>query len=162
MAYQLAGMRFGRLTVLKKVPKPKQTLPSGSYWLCKCDCGTEKIVKGNSLTGGFTNSCGCYKREVSSAMMRGVPLPQVLDDGRSINEFHRHLREYSKTERQEKLKTEISQYIGKTIGRYTPVKVVDFYGDLYLKCIIDGKLNHVTEIDVDTYLHNGMSKWMYH
>jgi len=53
---QLEGKRFGKLVVIKDVGVNKQ----GTYmWLCKCDCGNEKIVKGASLKYGSTNSCGC-------------------------------------------------------------------------------------------------------
>lgn len=29
------------------------------HWLCKCECGTEKVVRTDSLTSGKTHSCGC-------------------------------------------------------------------------------------------------------
>ena len=29
------------------------------YWLCKCDCGNETIVRGENLTSGAVKSCGC-------------------------------------------------------------------------------------------------------
>lgn len=32
-------------------------------WRCKCLCGKEIIVKGNSLRNGNTKSCGCLKKE---------------------------------------------------------------------------------------------------
>lgn len=36
---------------------------SVTYWLCKCDCGNEKIlsVAKSSLTSGNTTSCGCAR-----------------------------------------------------------------------------------------------------
>ena len=58
----LTGQRFGRLTVLKHV----YTLNKRVYWLCKCDCGNEKIINGNSLKRGLTKSCGCLNRELLS------------------------------------------------------------------------------------------------
>ena len=57
--YRLKGKRFGRLTVLEKSESEKR----GTYWLCKCDCGRTKIIKGNSLVDGKTISCGCLSRE---------------------------------------------------------------------------------------------------
>ena len=39
----IAGKKFGRLTVIKKVGVDKN---QQSKWLCKCDCGNEKIIKG--------------------------------------------------------------------------------------------------------------------
>ena len=37
------------------------------YWLCKCDCGNEKVVEESHLKNGHTKSCGCYRREKSSS-----------------------------------------------------------------------------------------------
>lgn len=39
-------------------------------WLCRCDCGEEKIVSGNTLVSGDTQSCGCYRRERTAQVMR--------------------------------------------------------------------------------------------
>ena len=58
----LTGQRFGRLTVVslnEEVSKQKKKL----HWNCKCECGNEVIVRGNSLRGGATTSCGCYNRD---------------------------------------------------------------------------------------------------
>jgi hypothetical protein len=32
-------------------------------WVCRCDCGTERVVLGNSLLRGHTTSCGCAARD---------------------------------------------------------------------------------------------------
>jgi len=32
-------------------------------WLCKCSCGTERLVDGWSLKSGASKSCGCYGME---------------------------------------------------------------------------------------------------
>ncbi len=54
----LANMRFGRLTALYYEVRGKRI-----YWLCKCDCGTEKWVRSDCLTRGGSTSCGCYNAE---------------------------------------------------------------------------------------------------
>lgn len=60
----LTGLRFGRLTVLKKIGVTNQgKRGSRSIWLCKCDCGKEKSVIRNSLVCGGTRSCGCLETE---------------------------------------------------------------------------------------------------
>ncbi len=56
----LTGMRFGRLTVLGRAENRDR---KRAMWLCKCDCGDEKIVWGYSLRSGRTVSCGCYNRD---------------------------------------------------------------------------------------------------
>ena len=55
----LTGQRFGRLLVLERANYNNH----GAYWLCKCDCGNEKIISGTSLRKGLTISCGCYAKE---------------------------------------------------------------------------------------------------
>jgi len=54
------GKKYGKLTVIKYLENQK--------WLCKCECGKEKIVHSKHLIPGVTKSCGC-----------------MLGRGRSIN-----------------------------------------------------------------------------
>lgn len=56
----LLGIRFKRWLV----SECKGTDKNNNYlWLCGCDCGQEKIIKGYELTRGGSKSCGCYKKE---------------------------------------------------------------------------------------------------
>lgn len=55
----LTGLRFGKLTVIEKVPAPRAVKNRYSYWKCKCDCGGEIITKKPNLINGDTKSCGC-------------------------------------------------------------------------------------------------------
>lgn len=59
----LTGQKFGRWTVIKYSHKNSKRMV---YWLCKCDCGNEKIVLGNNLRRGKSLSCGCLARELNS------------------------------------------------------------------------------------------------
>lgn len=54
-----AGNQYGRLTVVEQVDDDRP----GAYWLCKCECGERKVVKGRSLRSGHTRSCGCLQRD---------------------------------------------------------------------------------------------------
>lgn len=64
----LAGKKLGRYLVLKET---KFKTKSGNIkWECICDCGKVKIVIGRNLTNGNTISCGCYKKEKMSDMMK--------------------------------------------------------------------------------------------
>lgn len=56
----LTGRTFGRLTVIQY-----DHSKNGAYWLCRCECGKTKVIKGTSLTKGLTTSCGCKSREMS-------------------------------------------------------------------------------------------------
>lgn len=59
----LTGQRFGRWTVLGFSGR----LNHGLGWVCRCECGTERVVKGASLTQGASKSCGCWLREQAAA-----------------------------------------------------------------------------------------------
>jgi hypothetical protein len=50
----LGSDRFGRLAIITSV---------NGGWLCKCDCGTEKVVSGSHLRSGAIVSCGCFHAE---------------------------------------------------------------------------------------------------
>lgn len=63
----LTGQVFGRLTVIREVEKDKHGKPK---WLCRCECGNKRIIQGNHLRSGETNSCGCLAREISSTRMK--------------------------------------------------------------------------------------------
>lgn len=52
----LAGQIFGAWTVISYAGRNNNKQPS---WNCKCSCGTERIVVGQTLRCGLTNSCGC-------------------------------------------------------------------------------------------------------
>lgn len=60
----LTGKKFGKLEVLTKVPKPEHLKSPGTYWLCRCTCGKEKIIYGKSLLEGHTTSCGSCRTDI--------------------------------------------------------------------------------------------------
>ena len=66
-AKDLRGQKFGRLTVLCRVPNMGKDVA----WKCKCECGTIKNIRGGSLTRGNTLSCGCYNKEKISNDLTG-------------------------------------------------------------------------------------------
>lgn len=53
----LAGQKFGKLTVIEETTNPKNRKRSSTFWKCKCDCGNESIVVTSSLTSGKTKQC---------------------------------------------------------------------------------------------------------
>ena len=57
----MIGQKFGRLTVIKY----DHSVGRRHYWLCKCECGKEKIIRRGHLLSGGTISCGCYNKEKS-------------------------------------------------------------------------------------------------
>lgn len=54
----LTGQHYGMLTVLK----PAENINGKTAWLCRCDCGKERIVKTKFLRNGKTRSCGCGEK----------------------------------------------------------------------------------------------------
>ena len=57
----LTGQTFGKITALELSHMTK----NGSYWKCKCDCGSKKIfiVSGKNIRYGKVLSCGCLNAE---------------------------------------------------------------------------------------------------
>lgn len=60
----IAGQRFGRLTVTSRAPNRPGS--RATWWNCRCDCGTERTLIKSALTCNRTKSCGCYARETAS------------------------------------------------------------------------------------------------
>lgn len=63
----LTGKKYTRLTVIKRVLTPPYVRKNNTdaYWLCKCDCGSNKdvFVRTADLNRGITKSCGCLQEE---------------------------------------------------------------------------------------------------
>jgi hypothetical protein len=63
----LTGKRVGTLVVVERVDD--YISPKGdpySQWLCKCDCGNDKVVLGNTLRREQIKSCGCQRKKLLS------------------------------------------------------------------------------------------------
>jgi hypothetical protein len=60
-AHDLIGQKFNYLTVIRIATAEEKGSKKGSYWLCRCDCGNEKIILGQDLINGTTKACGCKK-----------------------------------------------------------------------------------------------------
>lgn len=57
----LTGKKFWNMTVIRYVGINQK---GRSIWLCKCDCGKEKVVVGSELKRGKVKSCGCLNRSI--------------------------------------------------------------------------------------------------
>lgn len=67
----LTGNTYNKLTVLSQHGKNKFNQIT---WLCRCECGVEKIVSGNVLTSGKVKSCGCVLRSSKLTMEKFMNL----------------------------------------------------------------------------------------
>ena len=58
----LKGQKFGKLTVLER---DMSRIGGAAYWICQCECGTIKSIRGSNLTTSNhpTKSCGCLNKE---------------------------------------------------------------------------------------------------
>ena len=65
----MIGQRFGRWLVLARAKNRGQNI----YYLCRCDCGEFKVISGNSLRIGKSQSCGCLRKEIISEANKDKP-----------------------------------------------------------------------------------------
>lgn len=65
---EMIGKKFGLLTVIAK--DENKTTKQNIYWICQCDCGNLKSVRGTSLRAGETKSCGCLQKEAAKKIGR--------------------------------------------------------------------------------------------
>lgn len=108
----LVGKKFGRLLVISF--SDIRGVSKHSYWLCKCECGKEKIVRGGHLKDNNVNSCGCLAKENSSKRLKeyassnnhkGEGNPMWKGNKASHSSFHTWLsKNYIKPERCQKCK----------------------------------------------------------
>ena len=73
-AIDLTGQKFGRLTVIRQIIYTEGQRKGKTYWFCQCDCGKIAITSRNSLMGGHTTSCGCYRSELFIKRFRRRPI----------------------------------------------------------------------------------------
>jgi len=73
---ELAGLTFGRLTVIKR--DFDNCLDGRSaYWTCQCSCGVVKTICGaNLVRPNGTKSCGCLAKELSVERGKLKSLPE--------------------------------------------------------------------------------------
>jgi hypothetical protein len=80
----ITGQRFNRWQVLSRVG----SIDRYAAFLCRCDCGTEHIIRGHHLSTGAPKSCGCLAIEERSKTMKG------LNENRWQNHKKHHHRLY--------------------------------------------------------------------
>jgi len=59
----LKGQKFNKLLVIDIHDK---NINGTIRYLCKCDCGGNTIVQSSKLRNGWTKSCGCLQKEITS------------------------------------------------------------------------------------------------
>ena len=56
----ITGNKYGRLTAIEPTELRRD---NAVVWLCKCDCGNEKLATLDHLVSGRTSSCGCLQKD---------------------------------------------------------------------------------------------------
>lgn len=80
----LTGQKFGRLTVIERAENNKN---GSSQWVCRCECGNNKVVFIGNLKNGHTTSCGCLQREqaVKANTKHGMKHTRIYNEWCGIN-----------------------------------------------------------------------------
>ena len=74
----IIGKKFGIL-IVKEFSHIKS---HRSYYVCKCDCGKEKVIARQNLVSGRTKSCGCIKK--SNALTHGQSQTRIYNIWKNI------------------------------------------------------------------------------
>jgi hypothetical protein len=85
----LVGQRFNKLVVVS--PTEEKTKCGHYKWVCKCDCGNEKIVAGNSLKSGDVMSCGCIRSNKFGRKHRKDNMGIIKNDLPLYKTYNKHL-----------------------------------------------------------------------
>ena len=57
----LTSQHFERWTVIRR----GAANPIHTMWVCRCQCGNERLVQAGNLINGLSKSCGCLKNEMT-------------------------------------------------------------------------------------------------
>lgn len=89
----LVGQKFNRLLVLEDTKKNKN---HSSLWICKCDCGKIKTVRGIDLKTNNTKSCGCLNKEKQQERNKNNTYGKANKGKIRSEDFKRKLSEINK------------------------------------------------------------------
>lgn len=62
-AIDITGKRFGMLTAIKLDHIERTEFGTIHYWLYRCDCGKEKVLRKVQVSAGKIQSCGCFLKQ---------------------------------------------------------------------------------------------------
>ncbi len=95
----LLHKKYGKLTVIKRdyLFRKDGSKTADAAWLCLCDCGKNKVIRGSSLISGKTKTCGCSTTDAVTT--HGMSKTRTYSTWRSMRErclsetnksFHRY------------------------------------------------------------------------
>ena len=85
-ANDISGQKFNMLTAVEYVGRRNKG--NHPYWLCRCECGNEKVVSLPNLKSGAVKSCGCLPRIKNSARMKEQNKTHGKSKTRLYNIYH--------------------------------------------------------------------------
>uniref|UniRef100_A0A6M3J8K4 Putative HNH endonuclease n=1 Tax=viral metagenome TaxID=1070528 RepID=A0A6M3J8K4_9ZZZZ len=97
----------------------------GTWWKCRCNCGTEKVIRGGSLKNGTSKSCGCLLKDVQRKRLqlpKGVAGFNALYSKYKNRAFERGLLFELSKEKFRKLTQQSCFYCGTTPQQIVKVK----------------------------------------
>lgn len=147
----LTGKRFGRLLILYKNGVDNH---NHITWMCKCDCGKEKSISGNSLVSKNVKSCGCLQKEIARKMRLNSKTENPIS---STKEYRSALRKRLRENPIQLMHERLSRLINhslKNIGKTKNNKTFEMlgYSDLELK-------NHIEKQFVSKMNWENRNKW---
>lgn len=81
----LTGKKFGKLSVIERCGSDSKGL---ALWVCRCDCGKEKVIRGHDLVcKKGTKSCGCSRIKKS----RRNFYIEIGNETKTLSEWCKHL-----------------------------------------------------------------------
>lgn len=80
----MTGRTSGRLVVIGPAEKPPDAAVKfrGTWWLCRCQCGTVKAYPRQYITQKTVQSCGCMKRGPKASVNEAALVHQKSKPGR--------------------------------------------------------------------------------
>ncbi len=76
----LSGKRFGRWLVIERSISNRLPGKQRTEWLCRCDCGTTRVIPACNLTRNLSRSCGCsYTIPIEPCPTCGEPVTRKIN-----------------------------------------------------------------------------------
>lgn len=79
----LTGQRFGRLVV---VSRAENSDDGEVRYNCRCDCGSNTVVRKRNMVRGATKSCGCLRQELG---MNPKPIDETPTRDALYEQYHK-------------------------------------------------------------------------
>lgn len=83
-----SGDIVGKWLLISESIKPEGRKYNGTYWFCRCECGTEKIILEQTLFKGKTKSCGCSRKiDLTNKRIGKLTIIEPVEDNSSRSKW---------------------------------------------------------------------------